>query len=166
MDRGIFLLLPCIEQVQLKPCDPRLVETRTLTHVNYSFQPLIRVQLSLKHEFFVSLSPYMDMCRNIFHWLSPGLEMIVSLYGGELVEFGADAFETEGCLSHTPPPETYLIVCVCMHMKRRGFKFPPFLLPNWISPTLFFKRPSVLHCSLGEPPHQTACLFLIVSLRA
>lgn len=40
--------------------------------------------------------------------------MIVSLYSGELVEFGADVFETEGCLSHTPPPETSSIVCVCV----------------------------------------------------
>lgn len=132
------MLSPCLEQVELNPCDT--------------------------HEFSVSLSSYTHMRRNIFLLIFPGLEMIASLYVGELVEFGADAFETEGCLSHTPPPETSSIVCV--HMKRRGFKFPPFLLPNWISPTLIFKQPTVLPSSLGEPPHQTACLFLIVSLRA
>ncbi len=141
-DKICSVALTCIEQVELNPCDT----------------------LSLKHEFSVSLSPYTHMRRNIFLLIFPGLEMIASLYGGELVEFGADAFETEGCLSHTPPPETSSIVCA--HMKRRGFKFPPFLLPNWISPTLIFKQPSVHPSSLGEPPHQTACLFLIVSLRA
>ncbi len=67
----VLLLSPCIEQVELNPCDT--------------------------HEFSVSLSPYTHMRRYIFLLIFPGLEMIASLYGGELVEFGADAFETEGC---------------------------------------------------------------------
>lgn len=52
--------------------------------------------------------------------LSPDSEMIVSLYGGELVEFGADVFETEGCLSRGN------VRGRARHMKRRCFKFPPF----------------------------------------
>lgn len=59
-------------------------------------------------------------------------EMIVSLYGGELVEFGADAFETEGRLSRRNVRER------ARHMRRRCFKFPPFFrligfLPHWSS---------------------------------